>query len=174
MWNPLGVMIAALGLLFAVGAIVSGVVLFRQSSEYRGLLQAAVEENRRVVHAYLEEKSEQVEELRESVNTQVVVWKGQLEKATGEQRAKLHTLIEQVEKFERKLPAKTPIFPSISSSLSTNPSAWTSALSKLGQLEKKSSLTAPLPGLFGCMKCGRVYSVPRGEAPICPHCQQPA
>src|SRR5437879_3003819 len=37
-WSPYGLMVGALGALFAVLAIVAAIVIFRQSSEYRALI----------------------------------------------------------------------------------------------------------------------------------------
>ena len=59
--NPYGVMIGALGTLFAVAAIVAGVLLFRQGKEYRDLIETSIRKYEGVLGALVKEKLEAVE-----------------------------------------------------------------------------------------------------------------
>ena len=182
-WNPYGVMIAALGILFAILAIVAALILWRQGKEYRNLVEQMVQQSQAVLNAYLEEKNVQLEAFRHDLSHQVASWKGELDQATGEHREKLEGLIAKVETFERTLPSA----PSV-----TNPAR------NLGFGIQAAEMLAPGRGLFGdafqaasllrgisnldkaakavqgrykpakeCSHCGQIYN---GELPSCPHC----
>jgi len=70
-WNPYGVMIAALGVLFTVGAISVTLLLFRQSSDYQRKIDQALENQQKILSAYMEEHRGHLEELRSGVQHQV-------------------------------------------------------------------------------------------------------
>jgi hypothetical protein len=102
-WNPYGVMVAALGALFAIMAIVAAVLLWRQSREHRELVKAMVEQSQALVAAYLEEKNEQLEALRSRLEKQAATYKGAMEEATGDHRKSLEAAIAKVEGLQRAL-----------------------------------------------------------------------
>jgi DNA-directed RNA polymerase subunit RPC12/RpoP len=55
-WNPYGVLIGILGILFAVLAIAATVILFRQSREYRSILAESVANYESIINKFIEEK----------------------------------------------------------------------------------------------------------------------
>jgi rubrerythrin len=55
-WNPYGVFVSSLGVLFTIGAVVAAYFLFRQSREYRLTIDAAIADYRRVLDAMVAER----------------------------------------------------------------------------------------------------------------------
>lgn len=55
-WNPYGLMIGALGVLFAVLAIFAAILIFLQGREFRSLLNRTVGEYRQILDAFITEK----------------------------------------------------------------------------------------------------------------------
>jgi hypothetical protein len=102
-WNPLGVMIGALGVLFAVGAIASGLILYRQGREYRSLLEKAIAENGRVVTAYLEEKGAHFEAMRQALDEHLARSRSELAQLSGEQKTQMQQYVDRLEALQRNL-----------------------------------------------------------------------
>jgi hypothetical protein len=96
-WNPYGVMVAALGVLFASGAIVAGFLLFRQSREYREMIAGAIAQYQAVLDAMVKENLARLQvDLRRSIE------EGKKElaakQASDPERQKLETRIAVMEK----------------------------------------------------------------------------
>jgi hypothetical protein len=72
-WNPYGVMISTLGVLFAVLAIIATFIVFRQSANYRSILNESLQSYQNIINKFLEDKkieiAEKVKELEEKLTT---------------------------------------------------------------------------------------------------------
>lgn len=95
-WNPYGVFIAMLGVLFTVLAIVAAFVIYRQSKEYRDLIKNSLEEHKIALDKLINEK-----------NNQLKIYDASLDKSIKEYTEQLKTVSkdskEQIEKFITKL-----------------------------------------------------------------------
>ena len=111
-WNPYGVMIGALGVLFAVLAIVAAVLLFRQSREFRVLLDTTVNEYRQILDGFISDKNAQIDLMKEQVSTELGEAKTALASATGEEQKRIAAVIDKLEKQQEALkPQPVPKFP---------------------------------------------------------------
>ena len=105
-WNPYGVLIALLGVLFAVLAIVGAVLLFRQSREYRAMHQAEIDDYREIINTFITEKSSQIEVLKGEINAELTDARARLETAVGENKAQLEEHIRSLERVDSTLQAR--------------------------------------------------------------------
>ena len=122
-WNPYGVMIGALGVLFAIAAIVAGFIIHRQGeefkktleekvSEFRKTLETTVGEYRKIIDSYILEKNAQMEEKSAQIQNELNEVQKQLETASGEERKRLEKRIERLETHQATLkPRAVPILP---------------------------------------------------------------
>lgn len=95
----LSVLVTALGVLFAIGAIVVAVLLFKQSREHRQMLTEAVEEFRSTLKAFIAEKDAQFAVLAARAKTDVESAKQLLEETTGQARIQQEERIRRAEEL---------------------------------------------------------------------------
>ena len=69
--NFSGAFIAALGSLFAIGSIIAGVMLFRQSREFQRRIDDAISDYRSVIDTFIEEKQIELSMKLKGLETQV-------------------------------------------------------------------------------------------------------
>src|SRR5438876_432242 len=69
--NPYGIMIGALGALFAVGAIVVGVLIWRQGQDYRRLIADSITKYQTILNTFIEEKNKQIEIFKAGVGERI-------------------------------------------------------------------------------------------------------
>jgi len=93
--NPYGLFVSALGLLFAIAAIVVGVLLFRQSRDYRALITASVRKYETILDALVRDRLEQ---MQGQVAQLLVESKEELKTATEEQRTNIEQKIAALER----------------------------------------------------------------------------
>ena len=107
-WNPYGLMIAALGVLFAVLGILAAMVIFFQGREFRSLLSKTVAEYRQVLDAFIADKNAQVELMRQQLSDQLHEAKEAFNTAKGEDQTRIAALIEKLEKLKEVLTPQPP------------------------------------------------------------------
>lgn len=56
-WNPFGLLVAILGVLFAILAIVAAFVIFRQSKEYKNLISKSLQDHKIALEKLIDEKN---------------------------------------------------------------------------------------------------------------------
>lgn len=105
-WSPYGALIATLGTLFAVLAILAAVIIFRQGGEYKRLLEAvakeAMSQHQAAVNALVSEKMKEIDD--QSANM-----RKQLETATGEGKDQIKKGLAQLEKERADLRKPFPV-----------------------------------------------------------------
>ena len=177
--NPYGIMIGVLGVLFAVGAIVVGVLIWRQGQDYRRLITDSISEYQRILNTFVEEKNKQIEILKASVGEKIDILSKEMIAASGAQKKELESHIQQLEQLRKDLkpqgPPKTFHTPLSPANLATSlgfggPFPSTTTLLGLGKLYTGKEYTcsrchtvfrAQLPGLLGpstvtCPNCGQL------------------
>lgn len=199
-WNPYGVMIGALGVLFALGAIVVTFLLFRQSREYRKILDDSMAQHRKelddsvaqyreVLNTLLEER---LREMQTKNDAAIQTAQQQLLSAGDTEKQRLKTVIADLEKEKRELAvAVGRALATATAPLPTNAKQLAMATDPMkahlqpGQLDPMSLLgrglqTALNTRVVRCTNCGIVfpYKVPEGPGGIlgnsvaCPKCGQ--
>jgi len=95
-WNPFGVFVAMLGVLFTILTIVAAFVIYRQSKEHKELIQKSLEEHQVALDKLIIEK-----------NNQLKIYDANLDKSINEYREKLNNESnenkEKIEEFIKKL-----------------------------------------------------------------------
>src|SRR5712692_10296532 len=110
-WNPYAVMVATLGALFAVLAIVAAVIIFRQGREYRSLITRSIAEYQGILNAFIEEKNREIEVMGTRVTKDLERATTELKTATGAQKARIETEIANLKKVKESLkPYEQPKF----------------------------------------------------------------
>jgi hypothetical protein len=158
--NPYVILIAALGVLFTVGAIVVGVLIFRQGKDYRDLIQRSITEYQSIINAFIEEKNKQIEIFKQGVSEHIDRLSQGLQKATGEQKKQIETEIAQLRRYQEALkPVESP------------KPVW--SLSGPTQLAQSSlGFGGAVPSTSTLMKIGRLF-MGTGEQPVhvCSKCK---
>jgi hypothetical protein len=72
-WNPYGIMISMLGILFTILAIIVTFIIFRQSASYRAILNESIQSYQNIINKFLEDKrieiADKVKELEDKLVT---------------------------------------------------------------------------------------------------------
>ena|GEM_PF-3362449 len=95
-WNPYGLFVAMLGVLFAGLAIIAAFVIFRQSKEYKDLINTSLEEHRIALINLISEKNDQLKNYEKSLDRSIIEYEKQLKTAGADQ-------IDQISKFIQSL-----------------------------------------------------------------------
>jgi DNA-directed RNA polymerase subunit RPC12/RpoP len=93
-WNPYGVMVAALGVLFTVLAIFATVLIWRQGSDHKQILLKSIAEYRRVLDTLVKER---VDALNQSLVEAIDAEKAKLATVGSEQRKLVESKIKELE-----------------------------------------------------------------------------
>jgi DNA-directed RNA polymerase subunit RPC12/RpoP len=184
-WNPYGLFVSALGVLFAIAAIVVGVLLFRQSREYRQLIQDSIGKYETIVQALIQDRLDQ---MQVQVDKLLSESKEALKTATAKQREVIEKRIVALEKKSEEI--KQTELPKISFSGAglLGSTGYTKPFSPIEAAFLGSGTTINL-GLGGsgirfltrrtCSHCGKEFDVPDTQPGVihvggrdinCPHC----
>lgn len=161
--NPYGIMVASQSVLFTVVAIVAGVILFRQSRDYKTQIEGFINAYKPIVEGVINRANEQVDLAISELRAELTNAKDDKTKQALEER------IARLEKT-----AFTPI-PDWKGLMSTGSAL---GLSSLG-LQSLSSQSSYLNSqeTFKCPKCGHIWTMPQQGnlvtlSVICPNCKQ--
>jgi hypothetical protein len=175
--NPYGIMVAALGVLFTIGAIVVGVLIFRQGSDYRNLIRQSITEYQNIINAFIEEKNQQIEILKQSVSDHIDRLTTETDKAEGERKKQIEGEITELRRLQKELKsveAPKHVWPTLT------PEPWSAKSLAFGSLggpmPSASTLSAigrALMGTHTCSNCKTTYQRPSGLSGLvsrCPGC----
>ncbi len=98
--NPYGVMVGALGVLFAILAVVATVLIWRQSEDHKKTVQKSIDEQEKLMKALF--KSE-VEAMENRVFAQIEDQNSKQQKDSEERREEIHYKFETLQNDLRKL-----------------------------------------------------------------------
>jgi hypothetical protein len=182
-WSPYGVMVATLGALFAVLAIVAAILIFRQGREYRTLITRSIGEYQGILNAFIEEKNREVELMNKRITGAIDRATKDLETAKGAQKGEIEKEISELKKLKETLkPHEQPkFFESGAIGYSTQfPVPLASSLSSVWGVSPSPYLMVTNIGRsHTCAKCARQY-VPPAQTPgtitvggrlvTCPNC----
>ena len=106
-YNPYGVMVGALGVLFAILAIVATIMIYRQGKEYKEKLEEDRKEFKNRLSEFLRtqediirEKSEEAKKIDIKINELLSKYQQQLKSASNEQKKEIQKAIDQLQKME--------------------------------------------------------------------------
>lgn len=95
-WNPYGIMVATLGALFAVLAVIAAVILWRQGSDYRKMIDKSIGEYKKILDALVTDK---IDAMEKRLNDSIEVERQRLVSANSEQK---DTIEEKIREMEEK------------------------------------------------------------------------
>jgi len=167
-WNPLGAFIGALGVLFAVGAIVAGIIIYRQGADYKKSLKEFEATYRVILDKVIQEKIAQLETFKSTIDVSIKEQQKQLETATADHRSQIESAIQNLERVKDNViqslqrPAVLPGFLAPTGTFFPSPSGFPPMMEKFHR----------------CSKCGFEFKVGRplysqsiSGAPVtCPNC----
>jgi hypothetical protein len=96
-WNPYAVLIATLGILFAIMAIIAAFLIFRQSNEYKTLIKKSLGEHKTALDKLIAEQNLLLENDRNRWNTLLLEYKEKLRTAEEETRPEISEFINKLE-----------------------------------------------------------------------------
>lgn len=173
-WNPLGVFIGALGVLFTVLAIGTAVALYRQGRDYKLLLNEELAKYQKVLNDFIADRKAQLELLSQDIAAQLEAAKLQLTVADAEDKDRLKEHVTRLEARVNSIRAvpTAPAAPSSAASLLE----WLDS-AQTGAGSPKPAL-APLP-IHQCRECGRMFAAAELLKPVgllgtpvqCPYCK---
>lgn len=96
-FNPYGLFVTMLGVLFAILAIVAAFVIYRQSKEYKGLIQKSLTDHKTALDKLIIEKSEQLKNYEVNLDKSIKEYKEQLTNVDGEHQVQIQQFISKLE-----------------------------------------------------------------------------
>lgn len=100
-WNPYGLLIAILGVLFTILTIISAVVIYRQSKEYRELINQSISKHELLFNDLIAEKNQQLLIIENNLNALINEYKEKLATVGEDQKNEINEIISRLE-TERK------------------------------------------------------------------------
>jgi len=172
-WSPYGVMVGALGALFAVLAIVATIVIFRQSSEYRALITRSIAEYQGILNAFIKDKNQEIQLMNTQVTANIERATMALATATGAQKAEIEKQIAELKEFKETLKAREQpkFFPSETgfSALGFTPSPIEQAFFEVSEKPKVQAIMERLAreraGLLGSLLGSQEPKPPEPDKP---------
>jgi hypothetical protein len=155
--NPHALFVDSLGVLFAIAAILVGVVMFRQSHEYKRTLERFWEKNDERVRIFIAERKNEIDKIDELYVKRINELKLERDKISADQEDKIDKITKQIDELTLQKEA----------SKFTNYSGVAAAI--------PFSIAPVLPASSGivatCHKCGKSYPVVAGrQVSYCPFC----
>lgn len=177
-WNPFGVLIGALGILFTILTIISAIIIYRQSKEHREILDESIKKNEAILNKLIEEKNQQLKAVETNLSELIMESKAKLKTATEDNKKEINELISKLEIQRESIDSQiSPVYVTpeshnvrLSSSdimgMRNKPHTCTSCKFKYFVKDKKAWYGVDLIGgtkTVTCPKCGNIeeyYDVP--------------
>jgi len=96
-WNPYGVLIGLLGVLFTVLTIIAAVIIYRQSREHKELIKESITKHETVLGQMITERNQQLKNIETNLNNTINEYKEKLKTATEENKKEINELIQTLE-----------------------------------------------------------------------------
>ncbi|MDR9410970.1 MAG: hypothetical protein RI573_19160, partial [Balneolaceae bacterium] len=99
-WNPYGVIIAVLGVLFTILTIIAATIIFLQGRSAKKLLEESIERNAEILNEYIAQKNEEIQNLINEFSQEIESLKEQAPETDDRQE-----FLNKLEKLENRLKA---------------------------------------------------------------------
>jgi len=96
-WNPYAVLIATLGILFALMAIIAAVIIYRQSNDYKKLINKSLTDHQKALDKLIEEKNNQLENDKKRLDVLIMEYTEKLNKAGVRSKQEISEFIKKLE-----------------------------------------------------------------------------
>jgi hypothetical protein len=96
-WNPYGVLIAFLGVLFTALTIIAAIVIYRQSREHKELIKESIIKHENVLGKMITERNQQLKIIESNLDNTINEYREKLKSATEENKQEIKKLIQTLE-----------------------------------------------------------------------------
>ncbi len=105
-WNPYGLLISVLGILFTILTIISAVIIYRQSKDHKEMLKESITKYESILNQLIEEKNKQLKTVEIDLTNLISEYKKKLETAGEESKKEINEVISKLEKQKDNLETK--------------------------------------------------------------------
>lgn len=126
-WNPYGLLISILGILFTILTIISAVIIYRQSREHRELLKESITQYETILNQLIDEKNTQLKSIDHNLANLIAEQKEKLKSADAENKKVINELISKLEIQKDSIDTKispTYVIPEQHNQLLSSTSLW--------------------------------------------------
>jgi gas vesicle protein len=102
-WNPYGVLIGLLGVLFTILTIIAAVVIYRQSKEYKELINESLSKHETVLGQLITERNQQLKNIETNLSNTITDYKEKLKSATDDNKKEINSLIKTLEEQKESI-----------------------------------------------------------------------
>lgn len=95
-WNPYGVIISCLAVLFTIGAIIAAIIIFKQGSEHRRLIENSLDEHKKKLNALIEEKNNYLKKQEIGLDNLICEFKEKLSTVDENQKNQIELVINKL------------------------------------------------------------------------------
>lgn len=161
-WNPYGVMVAGLGVLFTILTIIAAAIIFFQGRAAKQLLNNSIERHSKILNEYIDQKNKEMKSLIDKYSEEIEKLKVNAPESDDpdDYLRKLNELEKSIEKLSKQ---------EVSRYSSKDAFVELDFPGSEGQF-----VNVPLGNLMHeCSKCGHIYNLPRSTALThakCPEC----
>lgn len=97
-WNPYGILIALLGVLFTIFTIFAAVVIFFQGRAAKKLLQDTLDNYSSILNEFVKEKNEELEEKKQKLQLEIDTLKEEVNESSLDENKYIQKQIERLQK----------------------------------------------------------------------------
>jgi len=174
--NPYWVLITLLWVLFAIGAIVAAVLLYRQSQDYKQQQKEIQENQERIFKEFLKKQetdvlnnNKKIEKIAKELEELIAKYEKQVSHTTNKGKEEIEKTLEELRKEKEKIMAQTYI-PTVDVIETNNMSNHLYIDSILWNTKKELTMCAKCHNKFYVNKRLSIWIWLLGEKAICPYC----
>lgn len=109
-WNPYGIFVSLLGVLFAVLAIIATFLIYRQSKEYKALIKNSLDDHKMELEKLINEKESYLKNYEISLANSINEYKEKLNIASDENKIQLTEFISMLEEQKELIDSQIHIY----------------------------------------------------------------
>lgn len=99
-WNPYGILVAILAILFTLMAIISAIIIFRQSKEHKKIINDSIIKYEIIINKFIKEKKAELENMKEIYSNSINELKSKLKETDKKAKKSIQDAIKKL-KIER-------------------------------------------------------------------------
>lgn len=151
-WNPYGILIAILGVLFTIVTIIAAVLIYRQSREHKEMIKESITKYETLFSNLIAEKNQQLLNIENDLNNLIIETKETLASVEDEKKKEINDILSRLEMQKKSIDSQ--IYPKF-----VTPEYCEPYLTADGNFGLKNSP-------HKCSKCGFGYFVKDQTIPV--------
>ena len=109
-WNPYGIFVAMLGVLFALLAIIAVFLIFRQSNEYKTLINKSLDDHKNALDKLITEKNNQLENDKTRLDSLIMEYEEKLKTSGTESKKEINEFISKLKEQKEFIDTEIHIY----------------------------------------------------------------